>query len=315
MQEWIITEELAGKRLDAALAGFLDKDSFSRSYIQDLIKDSQVDVSGKVITKASYKVKVSETIRMEVPEPQELSIEPEKLPVEIVFEDEHFMVVNKPINMVTHPAPGVYSGTLVNAVMYHVQQNETGLSAINGVMRPGIVHRLDKDTSGLMVVAKSDAAHKNLAEQIQSRNLERRYIALVEGYIKQDKGMITASIERHATQRHKMTTRSNAIKPRDALTNFVIKNRYEYANKRFTLVECKLDTGRTHQIRVHLSHIKHPILGDLTYGAKAKPGLKVERPMLHSYKLKLNHPIDGKELNFEIPFAVDFQEVFDKLSC
>ena len=302
-----IDETQSSQRLDAFLSKLEDLE-ISRSYIQDLIKSEKIFINGKK-TKASYKLKTGDGLEVNIPEPKELEIEAENIPLEIVFEDDHMMIINKPINMVTHPGSGIYSGTLVNAIMHHVKVNQSQLSSINGVLRPGIVHRLDKDTSGLISVAKSDAAHKSLQEQIQSRNLKRHYLCLVHENIKNDKGTIDKPIGRNPKDRQKMAIIENQEKARSARTHYRVLKRFEFKGKLFCLVECQLDTGRTHQIRVHMSHIKHPIVGDFTYNAPKKNPFNASRPLLHSYKMSLNHPVTNDEMNFEIDLPEDFQAI------
>ena len=309
----------------------------SRKYIQDLIKEERILVNKKK-TKASYKLKFGDAVSIDIPAPKELAIKPENIPLDIVFEDEQIIVINKQINMVTHPAPGAESGTLVNALMHHVHaetiaidsletedkdhvvnlgeedkaNQKMGLSGINGVLRPGIVHRLDKDTSGLIVVAKTDTAHRSLAKQIEDRSLERRYLALVYDNIKKDQGAIVRAIARHPKERKKMTVDPSG---RYAKTNWFIRKRFDIGNhKQFCLVECKLDTGRTHQIRVHMQWLKHPIVGDKVYGRSVtKPGVKANRPLLHSCKMSLTHPVTEERMDFEAVLPEDFQSALDNL--
>ncbi len=305
-------EEHIDTRLDAYLSSLSDL-GLSRSYIKKLIDSENVSVNGK-LAKASYKLRSDDEIEIEVPEAVPLNIVAENIPLDIVYEDDELIVINKPINMVTHPAPGAYSGTLVNAVMYHVQANSSKLSDINGVLRPGIVHRLDKDTSGLIVVAKSNAAHASLSEQIQDRTCKRLYKALVHENIKEDRGTIDKPIGRNPTERHKMAVLSlGANGTREARTHFTVLERFKFTHKSFTLVECQLDTGRTHQIRVHMSWMKHPILGDTTYLANKNSPFNISRPMLHAYKLSFKHPISGQDLSFEAAIPEDMQRVLDVL--
>lgn len=309
-------EDCVSERLDSFLAQ-QDSLDISRSYIKTLIKNGQVLVNNKA-EKPSYKLKIGDLVSLDLPEPEDTSVEPEAIPLDIVYEDKDLIVINKPIDMVTHPAPGVYSGTLVNAVLHHCKNSDgsTSLSGINGVLRPGIVHRLDKDTSGLILVAKTDEAHKSLQEQIQNRTLERRYQALVYGRLKDQKGVVEKPIARHPKHRYKMAVLDSNLnsQARYAKTNYKVLETYEYANQNFSLVECKLDTGRTHQIRVHMAYIHHPILGDWTYGtAKKKNPLGIRRPLLHSYKISFEHPKTAERLSFEIPLAGDFREALDIL--
>lgn len=304
----ILEEDDIGKRLDLFLANSEDLE-ISRQYIQELIKDSKVLVNDKT-TKASYKMQLNDQVVIDVPPAQEIDIAAEPIPLDIVYEDDDLVLVNKPINMVTHPATGVYSGTLVNAILYHCKDE---LSSINGVLRPGIVHRLDKDTSGLIVVAKNDKAHKSLAKQIADRSLERRYIALVHSNIKASSGTINKKIARHPKLRYKMAVSQTA--GRSATTNWFVKQRYKTVdNKRYCLVECKLETGRTHQIRVHMADIRHPIVGDPTYGLqKERTSFKADRPFLHSYKIAFDQPSSGDRLSFESKVPDDMQHVLEQL--
>ena len=298
--------------LDSRLDLFLSKSEdldISRQYAQDLLKAGNVLVNNKT-AKASYKLKEGDLLQIEIPAPEKLDILAEDIPLEIVYEDEDLIVVNKPINMVTHPAAGVSSGTLVNALMHHCGDS---LSDINGVQRPGIVHRLDKDTSGLIIVAKNNKAHNSLAKQIQEKTLERRYQCIVQSNIKENSGFINRNIGRHPKHRHKMAVTDSS--GRNALTKWWVKKRFDLGNNNlFCLVECKLETGRTHQIRVHMSWFRHPIVGDKTYGPeKVKYPFKVERPMLHSFKMSFVHPSSGETMSFEVPLPDDFQELLRKL--
>ncbi len=309
--EFKISQEEADTRLDKFLSECEEVD-LSRQYIQELIKEKMVLVNSKP-SKASYKLKSNDHLNITIPEAQEMSIDPENIPLDIVYEDEDLLVVNKPINMVTHPATGLSSGTLVNALLHHCKGQ---LSGINGVMRPGIVHRLDKDTSGLIIVAKNDKAHNSLAQQIQERSLERRYLAIVHNNFKKNMGMVDENIARHPKLRHKMAVMENRSSGRSALTKWYVKDRYDLGqNKQYCLIECKLETGRTHQIRVHMSWLRHPIIGDKTYGPeKTKHPFKVTRPMLHSYKMSFTHPTSGETKSFEISMPEDFKYVLDSLS-
>ncbi len=305
-------EEHLDSRLDAYLSGLADL-GLSRSYIKKLIDAEHVLVNGNP-AKASYKLRSDDEIDIEVPESVPLNIVAENIPLDIVYEDDELMVINKPINMVTHPAPGAYSGTLVNAVMYHIQTQGSKLSDINGVLRPGIVHRLDKDTSGLIVVAKSNVAHQSLTEQIQNRTCKRFYKALVHENIKEDKGTIDKPIGRNPKERHKMAVLTNgATSAREARTHFKVLERFKFTQKNFTFVECQLDTGRTHQIRVHMSWLKHPIIGDVTYSASKNSPFNVNRPMLHAYKLSFKHPTSAQELSFESALPEDMLRILEVL--
>ncbi len=313
-------------RLDKFLYQYFQAEAtkLSRTYLQELISSGAVLVNGRTV-KASYRLELGDQIELAIPEPRSLDLMPEEIALDIVYEDEDLIVINKPINMLTHPAPGLNSGTLVNALLHHIDFGELR-EGINGHLRPGIVHRLDKDTSGLIVVAKTSLAHQSLSEQIHSRNLERRYLALVEANVKNKtsvqsglpKGFdasINLPIGRHPVHRHKMSVILDSHhKARRALTYYKIRERYKFKNIFFTLLECKLDTGRTHQIRVHLSHLKHPIVGDSTYGASDKI-LKAPRPMLHAYSLSFDHPRTASRLSFKAEIPADMQRLLDLLSA
>lgn len=307
-------ETYADLRLDKFLQQYLAASSqeLSRTYIQELIKSGAVTVNAKPV-KASYGLDLEDEVELNIPEVRPLEIVAENIPLDIVYEDEDLIVLNKQVNMITHPAPGVVSGTLVNALMYHLQLTVQANASINGVFRPGIVHRLDKDTSGLMVVAKNDLALKSLSEQIQSRRLARRYLALVEGNFREDNGKINLAIGRHPVQRQRMVVLSGeSARARHALTYFTVLERYKFKNVFFNLLECKLDTGRTHQIRVHLSHLKHPIVGDKVYGASDK-FLNAARPMLHSCSIEFEQPRSGKILSFSVEAPADMQRIVEVL--
>ncbi|GAV23747.1 RluA family pseudouridine synthase [Carboxydothermus pertinax] len=296
----MVSAEFNGFRLDKFLAEQEELD-LSRSFIQKLIAEGRVNVNG-INKKASYKVKGGEIITVVIPPPHKLTVTPEKIPLDIIYEDEDLVVVNKKAGMVVHPAEGNWEGTLVNALLYHCQN----LSGIGGVLRPGIVHRLDKDTSGLLVVAKNDLAHQSLAEQIKTKRAIREYWAIVHGLLKNKKGLIDLPIGRDPRDRQKMAVVSHG-KP--AQTEYFVLEEFK---KGFTLVKAKLLTGRTHQIRVHFSYLGHPVLGDPKYGAKSNPfGLK--RQMLHALKLSFTHPRSGELLDFTAPLPEDFQEVLEKL--
>lgn len=301
-KEYIINELNAGKRLDNYLSEIEDL-NLSRSYVQELIKNLSVKVDSKLV-KSSQKLKLGQLVEITVPEPKELNIRPEAIPLDIVYEDEDLILINKAINMPTHPAPGLYSGTLVNAILHHSKN----LSGINGIIRPGIVHRLDKDTSGLIIVAKNDNSHNSLSKQIQKHSVDRKYLALVHENIKSDKGTINKPIGRHPKHRERMHVYDSVSKSsiRNAVTHWKVEKRYMFKEKNFSLLECQLETGRTHQIRVHLSWFKHPIVGDFLYGAPKKNSFNVSRPLLHSYKIKFLHPRTEAEMNFQIELPEDF---------
>ena len=272
----------------------------TRSMLQKLIKDGQVTVNGKAIVK-SYSVKNGDVIKVIVPEHTELDVKPENLPIEIVYQDDDLLVVNKPKGMVVHPAAGNYDGTLVNALLYHCRGQ---LSSINGVIRPGIVHRIDKNTSGLLIVAKTDKAHLGLAEQIKAHTFTREYQAVVCGRLKEPHGIIEAPIGRHPVDRKKMCVTDKNSKP--AKTEYTVLEEFNG----YTLVKLKLFTGRTHQIRVHMAYIGHPVFGDDVYG---KPSKLCEGQCLHAKKIGFIHPINGQYYEFDSELPDYFTGVLNKL--
>ena len=288
-----------GKRLDAYIGEVTD---LSRSYAQNLIEDGLVSVSGRKVAK-KYKIKAGETIMISIPEAKPIDAAPEDIPIDIIYEDEDVIVVEKPRGMVVHPAIGNPSGTLVNAIMYHCGDS---LSSINGAIRPGIVHRIDKDTSGLLMIAKNDSAHESLAAQLKEHSVTREYIALVFDNIKKDKLTIDAPIGRDDINRLRKAV--NGIGSRDAVTHIRVLKRYG----KYTLVAARLETGRTHQIRVHMASIKHPLVGDPLYGPKKQPfGLNGQ--LLHARLLGFIHPRTGEYMEFSSEIPEYFQEVLDKL--
>ena len=272
----------------------------SRSHIQKIISDGKVTVDSKIV-KPGYKLSGGENISVEEIETVETEYLPENLPLNILYEDADIIVVNKARGMTVHPAETVKSGTLVNALLFHCKD----LSGINGVKRPGIVHRLDKDTSGVMVVAKNDAAHVNLAEQIKNKIATRNYLAIVHGVISDNAGIITGAIGRDKFDRKKMAVTADG---KNAVTEFKVLERF----KNFTYVECKLQTGRTHQIRVHMAAIGHPLLGDSKYTAR-KNIFEIQGQALHSFNLSLIHPATGERLNFTAPLPDDMQKILTQL--
>jgi len=276
-------------------------EDYSRSYLKKLIDQDLVYVNGERI-KSNYKLKIGDEISISIPEPKKLDIEPENIPLDILYEDEYILVVNKPKGMVVHPAAGNYSGTLVNAVMDYCGDN---LSDINGVIRPGIVHRLDKDTSGALIIAKTNEAHKTISERLKEHDIERIYIAIVKGIIKEDKGRIDLPIGRHPVDRKKMSV--NTRNGRNAVTNFKVLERFDDS----TYVELSLETGRTHQIRVHMSHIGHPVIGDEVYGGKQK-NCKINGQALHARLIKFYHPITGEYMQIEAPVPEYFLNLIDE---
>jgi 23S rRNA pseudouridine1911/1915/1917 synthase len=301
MYKYIISAEQKNMRLDKALVFLLT--DMSRTYISKLIDEGKCLVNGKV-GKASYKLSENDVVEIDVPEVKELEITKEDIPLEIVYEDKDILVINKPQGLVVHPAPGHYEHTLVNAVLAHTDD----LSGINGVKRPGIVHRIDKDTSGLLCIAKNDEAHEGLAEQLKDHSMSRKYIALVKGVIKEKQGEIDLPIGRSRGDRKKMAVDTLNGKP--ARTFFTIIKRYQ----EHTLIECSLETGRTHQIRVHMAHIGHPVEGDPLYNKKNATSLYDKGQLLVAYKLHLVHPINKKEMDFEIPLPTYFTDILNRLN-
>lgn len=284
------------KRIDHYLNEELEE--VSRSALQRLIEKGNITVNGKSVNK-NYKLRAGDIIEVEIPEPEGINIEPENIPLDILYEDEDLIVVNKPQDMVVHPAPGHYSGTLVNALMYHCGNN---LSGINGVLRPGIVHRIDKDTSGVLVIAKSDLAHKGLSEQLAEHSMTRIYNAIVYNGFDEDEGTVNTNIGRSKSDRKKMAVLTSD--GRNAVTHYKVLERMG----RFTLVELRLETGRTHQIRVHMAYIGHPLLGDPVYGPK-KQVFNLQGQVLHAKVLGFVHPRTGEYMEFE----TELPEYFNKL--
>lgn len=297
MNKYTFTATESGIRLDK----YIKIEDMPRSQIQRLIDEGNASVNGKT-AKGSLKLKTGDIIEITVPEPQEPDIRAENIPLDIVYEDEHMLVINKPQGMVVHPAPGNYEGTLVNALMYHCRDS---LSGINGVMRPGIVHRIDKDTSGLLLVAKTDKAHLSLSEQIKNKTAHRHYVCLVCGIVKSKKGIIDAPIGRHPANRLKMAVTPNNSK--EAVTRFEV---IEYLNNA-TYVACDLETGRTHQIRVHMSYIGHPVIGDPLYLNKNAYNLKGQA--LHAERIAFDHPVTGERMEFSVPLPEYFEELLERL--
>lgn len=287
------------ERIDKYLTLYLQK--HSRSFLQKLIKDQQVFVNGKPV-KSNYRLREEDRIELKVPEPLQTDILPEDLQLEIVYEDEDLLVVNKPKGMVVHPSAGHASGTLVNGLMFHCKDH---LSGINGVLRPGIVHRIDKDTTGLLIVCKNDSAHRSIAEQLKEHSITRRYRALVKGRFKTSEGTIDAPIGRNPSNRLKMAV--NEQNGKQAVTHYCVLEEF----KDCTYVECRLETGRTHQIRVHMSSIGHPLLGDVLYGGPAIK--KVEGQMLHAKIIGFIHPQSGEYLEFDSELPLYYQEILEKL--
>ncbi len=296
----ILTADKSGERADAALARLCP--DLTRSAAQKLLETGAVTSNGKVLKK-NDKLQAGDTLELELPEVQEVSIEPENIPLDIVYEDNDVIVVNKPKGLVVHPAAGHWSGTLVNALMYHCKDS---LSGINGELRPGIVHRIDMDTSGLLIVAKNDFSHQALSEQLQDHSLARTYECIVIGGIKEDSGTIDAPIGRHPADRKRMAVTEKNSK--EAVTHWQVLERFSG----YTRVQCRLETGRTHQIRVHLSWRNHPILGDMVYGHK-KPELGLDSQCLHARELTFRHPRTNEPVTVTCPLPDYFEEVLRKL--
>ncbi|TZE82028.1 RluA family pseudouridine synthase [Calorimonas adulescens] len=293
----IIQSDLNDIRVDQFLAL---KTNFSRTYIQKLIKEKLVRINDKVI-KASEKVKSGDNISIDIPPVEELKLVAEDIPIDIIYEDDDLIVVNKPKNMVVHPAPGNYSGTLVNALLYKTKN----LSTVNGVVRPGIVHRLDKDTTGLIIVAKNDISHKGLAEQLKNHLVNKTYLALVDGVVKDDMGTIHTMIGRNPKERKKMAVVENG---KEAVTTYNVIERLNG----YTFLKLNIKTGRTHQIRVHLAYIGHPIVGDKLYGKK-KNEFGINGQLLHAHKIGFIHPAYGRYMEFSAPLPEHFTDVLKKL--
>ena len=299
--ELTVAEEMSGKRLDSVLAGMMPE--YSRSFIQKLFENGSITVGGDPCSEKKRKAAAGDIVEITIPQPERLEVEAEDIPLDIVYEDDELLVVDKPAGMVVHPAPGNHSGTLVNALMYHCGD---ALSSINGVIRPGIVHRIDKDTSGLLMVAKTDRAHNALSAQLAEHSITRRYKAIVYSNIKEDEGTVDKPIGRDPGNRLR-----NAVvytNSKNAVTHYRVLERFGG----FTLVEAVLETGRTHQIRVHMAYIRHPLLGDTLYGpAKNRYGAK--RQMLHAEVLGFVHPVTGEYMEFNSPLPQDFEDVLAKL--
>ncbi len=294
-------EQENGVRLDRFLADRLPDSS--RSFLQKLIKDGQVLVNGRS-AKNGLKLQAGDQVSVEIPEPEEPSIEPEDIPLDILYEDKDLLIVNKPKGMVVHPCPGHYSGTLVNAVMFHCSGD---LSGINGVMRPGIVHRIDMNTTGSLVVCKNDLSHNSVAEQLKVHSITRRYRAIVHGNIREDSGTVDAPIGRHPVDRKKMAV--NHKNGKEAVTHFRVLERFGS----YTYVECELETGRTHQIRVHMASIGHPLVGDDVYGPAKCPFKGLQGQTLHAMVLGFIHPSTGQYIEFTAPLPEYFEQLLTTL--
>lgn len=294
---YTMEEQQQGERIDKAVSSV--QTEWSRTQISNWLTEGIVKVNGGTV-KSNYKVKIGDVVEVTVPEAEPLDVIAENLDLDIVYEDADVLVVNKPKGMVVHPAPGHLSGTLVNGLMHHCQD----LSGINGILRPGIVHRIDKDTSGLLMVAKNDVAHVSLVDQLVKKTVTRKYTALVHGHIAHDKGTIDAPIGRDQKDRQKQAVVDNG---KHAVTHFQVIERFG----EFTLVECRLETGRTHQIRVHMKYIGYPLVGDPKYGPKKT--IDFDGQVLHAGVLGFVHPVSGEYLEFEAPLPADFVQLVDEL--
>lgn len=297
----IISEQQEGRRIDQLLSESFAE--LSRSFLQKLIKDGFITVDGKVCTSKKLLLKKQQNVEIRVPEPEILHVEAEDIPLDIRYEDDDLLIVNKPRGMVVHPAAGNYSGTLVNAVMHHCGDR---LSSINGIIRPGIVHRIDKDTSGLLMIAKNDAAHRLLAQQLAEHSITRAYRAIVYNNFKEDEGTVDAPIGRDPKNRlRQAVTQTNSKR---AVTHYRVLERLGA----FTYIEARLETGRTHQIRVHMAHIRHPLVGDPLYGPSKNP-FGINGQLLHARLLGFQHPATGAYMEFESEPPEEFRQVLDKL--
>ena len=307
-----VTDGDVGERIDRYLTSAAD---LSRSLAVKLIESGDVTVGGRAVNK-NYKLRAGDFLEIVFPEPVSDEAVPENIPLDVVYEDGDIVVINKPKGMIVHPATGIYTGTLVNALLYHCGDS---LSGIGGVIRPGIVHRIDKDTSGLLVVAKNDEAHLSLSEQLKTHEVSRVYHAIVIGNIKEDSGTVDRPIGRHPQDRKKMAVITDpARQAREAVTHFEVIERFQLPTGRFTYVKCKLETGRTHQIRVHMSSIGHPLVGDIVYGGgntkfEATNKALISGQCLHARVLELTHPKTKEKMQFESPLPPYFEELLDKL--
>ena len=300
MSSWTVEKENDNNRIDKFINDRMA--DVSRSYIQKLIKDNRVTVDLKPV-KANYRVKEGERVEVGLPEPVSLDIEPQNIPLDIVYEDEDVLLINKPKDMVVHPSAGHMDGTLVNALLYHCKDS---LSSINGVMRPGIVHRIDKDTTGLLIICKNNKAHNCIAEQLKVHSITRRYQAIVWNNLTADEGVVDAPIGRHPVDRKKMAI--NYKNGKTAVTHYKVLERFG----KYTYIECELETGRTHQIRVHMTSIGHPLIGDSVYGPDRQP-FKTQGQVLHAKVFGFIHPTTGQYMEFEVPLPEYFENILEKL--
>ncbi len=301
MATYEVREDEACLRVDAYLAN-LDE-THSRSFYSKLIKEGQLSVNSKVVTKPSFVLSEGDVIKIDIPEPKPLEVLAEDIPLDILYEDDDVIIVNKPKGMVVHPADGHANGTLVNALLFHCRDS---LSGINGILRPGIVHRIDMNTTGSLIVCKNDLAHNKIAEQIKVHSINRRYLGIVHGNLKNDSGTIDAPIARSKTDRKKMAIVEGG---KEAITHY---RDLERLNS-YTFCEFKLETGRTHQIRVHMASIHHPLLGDEVYGPKKCPIKGLEGQTLHAWKIGFVHPTTGEYMEFEAPIPEYFQKLLNRL--
>lgn len=299
MESFEVEAEQEGERLDKFLSIIYPE--FSRAFFQKLIKSKQVSVN-ETLQKASYCVKIDDIVTVEIPDAVETTIEPENIPLDILYEDDDVLIVNKPKGMVVHPSAGHYSGTLVNAIMYHCKDT---LSGINGEIRPGIVHRIDMDTTGSLIVCKNDEAHVNIAQQIKEHSVNRIYVGIVCGNVKEDSGTVEGAIGRHPIERKKMAINEKNGKP--AITHYKVLERF----KNYTYMQFKLETGRTHQIRVHMASIGHPLLGDTLYSSGRLPFKHLQGQCLHAKTIGFIHPKTGEYMEYSAPLP----EYFEKLLC
>ena len=295
------TEYDEGERVDKLLSALIS--DISRTYIQKLLKDGRILVNDKII-KPNYKLSEGDNIYVSIPDPDPLQIDAENIDLNIIYEDDDIIIVNKPKGMVVHPAPGHYTGTLVNALLYHCGSN---LSGINGIMRPGIVHRIDKDTSGLLLVCKNNRSHMKISEQLSKHSMTRAYHAIATGNFTYDSGTISQPIKRDQYDRKKMSVN---ISGKEAITHYEVIERYSFKNNPFTYIICKLETGRTHQIRVHMSYIKHPLLGDTVYGP-SKQIINTDGQVLHAKTLGFIHPTTEKYMEFDSELPEYFKKVLE----
>ncbi|NCC00631.1 MAG: RluA family pseudouridine synthase [Clostridia bacterium] len=300
MNKWIVAAEENNIRIDRFISDKMP--DTSRSYIQKLMKEDLITADLRPV-KANYKVREGESIEITLPEPVSLDIEAQDMKLDIIYEDDDVLLVNKPKDMVVHPSAGHSEGTLVNGLLYHCKDS---LSSINGVMRPGIVHRIDKDTTGVLIICKNDKSHSSIAEQLKVHSITRRYHAIVWNNIVQDSGTVDAPIGRHSVDRKKMAV--NYKNGKSAITHFKVLERFG----QYTYIECELETGRTHQIRVHMASIGHPLLGDLVYGPARQP-FKLQGQVLHAKVLGFVHPTTGEYMEFETPLPEYFEKLLERL--